>query len=72
MDGIRYQIFIGDRIPQFSYLCRGMEIYNRLVMRAANLESLDELKMEKSNISVELNPILFSEGTTSSKLSLQK
>lgn len=40
---IRYEMLIGEKMPSFTFWPRGREIFYRLVMRAQEVDSLDEL-----------------------------
>ena len=46
-DPLAYTTRIHENIPNFNYLPRGREIFQRLIIRAALCNSVDDLKLKK-------------------------
>ena len=55
---ISYVMHISEKLPAFSFLPRGKEIIHRLILKAASIKSIDELRLVKTDESV-LESIIF-------------
>ena len=45
-----YDVQIGKNIPVYNFIISSLEVIDRLILRAAQVESLNELKLKKSNL----------------------
>jgi hypothetical protein len=43
-----YKIAIGEKMPAFTFVPEGSEIYHRLIIRASLSKSIDDFKLSKS------------------------
>lgn len=46
--GHEYNILVGEKLPMFTFVPKSLEVLHRLILKAAFVESIQELKLDKS------------------------
>ncbi len=49
VDDVQYSFLVGQKMPSFTYLPSSMEIFQRLIIRAAFAKGVWEFKLKKSH-----------------------
>ena len=55
---LSYVMRMGDKMPAFNYWPRGREIIHRLILKAATTDSIDDLKLYRTDESA-IESIIF-------------